>query len=278
MLVHHLDCATLCPPSARLVNGRGSFWERGRMVCHTLLVETPRDGLVLVDSGLSLEDVRSARARLGLGFLTTLGPKLDVTQCAVSRVSALGFRASDVRHVVLTHMDSDHAGGVRDFPNAKIHVHRAEHADATRRPTWKERLRYQPLQWAHRADFVLYGDAGAPFLGFPHAMELEGLPPEILMIPLRGHSRGHVLVGVHTASKWLVHAGDAYFHRAAIDASLGEVPAGSRLVEALDAVDRKAVRENHVALAKLRAHADVRVFCAHDDTELEACQRGEPLC
>lgn len=277
MRVHHLDCATLCPPSARLVNGRGSLFARGRMVCHTLLVETPRDGLVLVDSGLSVDDVRGARARLGLGFLALLAPELDEQQCALRRVEALGFRASDVRHVVLSHMDSDHAGGIRDFPNAKIHVHVREHEDATGQPTLKEKLRYQPLQWEHRADFVLYRGGGEALLGFSGAMELEGLPPEIRMIPMPGHSRGHVLTAVQANGAWLVHAGDAYFHRGAIDAAFGPEPYGARLVETLDAVDLRAVRANHRTLAALREQKGVRVFCAHDPEELAACQRGEPL-
>lgn len=42
---------------------------------------------------------------------------------------------------------------------------------------------------------------------------LTGLPPEILALPLPGHSRGHAAIAVDTGHGWLVHAGDAYFHR-----------------------------------------------------------------
>jgi glyoxylase-like metal-dependent hydrolase (beta-lactamase superfamily II) len=259
------------------VNGVGSWLERGRMVCHTLLVETPRDGLVLIESGLSVDDVRRARERLGLGFLALLAPKLDESQCAVRRVEALGHSARDVRHVILTHMDPDHAGGIRDFPHAKVHVHSSEHADATSSRGLKERYRYNPRQWEHTADFVLYRDGGEPFLSFPNAMPLEGLPPELLMIPLRGHSRGHALVGVYSGDRWLLHAGDAYFHRGTIDATRVPQPLGSKLIEALDATDYGAVRANHARLAALRENADVRIFCAHDADELDACQRGTPL-
>jgi hypothetical protein len=36
MRIHHLDCATMCPVSARLVNGRGGWLEPGKMVCRAL--------------------------------------------------------------------------------------------------------------------------------------------------------------------------------------------------------------------------------------------------
>jgi glyoxylase-like metal-dependent hydrolase (beta-lactamase superfamily II) len=40
----------------------------------------------------------------------------------VRQVEKLGFRTKDVTHVVLTHCDPDHAGGLADFPHADVHV------------------------------------------------------------------------------------------------------------------------------------------------------------
>ena len=45
MRVHHLNTGTMCPIGRRLVNGTGSIFQRARMVCHCLLIETD-DGLV----------------------------------------------------------------------------------------------------------------------------------------------------------------------------------------------------------------------------------------
>ena len=42
MRAHHINAATLCPRSARLVNGRGPWLGRARMICHVLVVETAR--------------------------------------------------------------------------------------------------------------------------------------------------------------------------------------------------------------------------------------------
>ncbi len=148
MRVHHLNCGTMCPPFGRLIRGEGSLVSRGHMVCHCLLLETDA-GLVLVDTGIGLGDMAEPRERLGPGFTALVGPRLDPTETAVYQVEALGFASTDVRHIVLTHLDLDHAGGLGDFPHAEVHVYRPEHDAAMTRSSLRERERYRPAQWAH---------------------------------------------------------------------------------------------------------------------------------
>ncbi|MFD0510570.1 MBL fold metallo-hydrolase [Streptomyces aureus] len=35
-------------------------------------------------------------------------------------MTGLGYAVDDVRHIVLTHLDLDHAGGLPDFPRARF--------------------------------------------------------------------------------------------------------------------------------------------------------------
>ena len=42
---------------------------------------------------------------------------------------------------------SGHAGGLSDFPMARVHLLADEHSGATGRLTQKERARYRPQQW-----------------------------------------------------------------------------------------------------------------------------------
>lgn len=44
----------------------------------------------------------------------------------VKQIDGRSYRIEDVRHIVLTHLDLDHAGGLPDFPHAKVHVHATE--------------------------------------------------------------------------------------------------------------------------------------------------------
>ena len=259
--VHHLDCATLCTFAPRLVVGPG----HAGMVCHVLLVETDA-GLVLVDTGLGTADVHDPVARLGRGFLASSRPRLDPAQTALRQVERLGFTAADVRHIVLTHLDLDHAGGMADFPHAKVHVMLQEHEAAMLSSTLKEQQRYRPIQWAHWPDFEMYRTRGTRWFGFEAVDTLRGLPPELLLVPLFGHTRGHAGVAVHTPDGWLLHAGDAYFHRATVEG--GAVPRLLRAFERAIAMDDGARVANQARLHALARTGEARVFCAHDPVEL----------
>jgi len=129
--VHHLNCGTQCPFTARLINGEGGMFSPGLLVAHCLLIETESD-LVLVDTGMGLVDMKP-RHTLGRHFEATLRPTLDPEETAIRQVERLGFRAGDVRHIVMTHLDLDHAGGLPDFPQAKVHVLDIEHHAAMAR-------------------------------------------------------------------------------------------------------------------------------------------------
>ena len=166
MKIHHLNLVTMCPFGGRLVSGgQGPVLATGELVAHALLVETPRDGLVLVDTGIGLDDMRAPRRRLGIGFFELARPRLDLEQTAARQVERLGFKREDVRHIVPTHLDVDHAGGLPDFPDAKVHVHRKERDAALTRPTFKERERYRPKQLAHGPKWEVYDDGGDTWRG-----------------------------------------------------------------------------------------------------------------
>jgi glyoxylase-like metal-dependent hydrolase (beta-lactamase superfamily II) len=267
MRIHHLDCCTMSPRFTSV-----------RLPSHCLLLETDAHGLVLVDTGIGVEDVRKPR-RLGRFF----GPIMQIDRTkthmpALSQIEASGFHREDVRHIVLTHLDFDHAGGLSDFPEAMVHVH-AKEKDAPRaRATFMEKERYKPVQLAHGPRWETYDSPGEPWMGMPAARRLLGLPPEILALPMPGHSQGHAAIAVDTGHGWLVHAGDAYFHRSVTErGNASGTPWALRCVERLIASDYERVRANHAMLAELARRDDVTVFSAHDPVEYErlrAASRG----
>jgi glyoxylase-like metal-dependent hydrolase (beta-lactamase superfamily II) len=266
MKVHHLDCGTLCPMSARLVNGRGGWLEAATMVCHCLLVETS-DGLVLVDTGLGTADIDDPGRRLGRGFALFAHPRFLREQTALAHVERLGWKREDVRHIVPTHLDLDHVGGLSDFPAASVHVFAPELAAATARATVGERSRYRPAQLAHGPKWVSHVVAGDTWMGFE---KVQVLGDDIALIPVVGHTRGNCAVALRDGSGWLLHAGDAYFFRGEVDpVSPRSTPALS-FFQRLVAVDDRARRANQVRLRELvRDHGgEVRVFSAHDPVEL----------
>lgn len=278
MRIHHLDCCTMCPRGRSALNGEGSLSERAQLVSHCLLVETDAHGLVLIDTGIGVADVRDTR-RLGALF----GPamSIDATKTrmpALPQVEALGFRREDVRHIVLTHIDFDHAGGLPDFPESKVHVHAKEKQAALVRRTFNAHARYRSVQLAHGPAWETYETLGEAWKGVPAVRQLAGLPPEILALPMPGHSRGHAAIAVDTGRGWLVHAGDAYFHRSVTErGDASGTPWALRWVERLIAFDYKGVRTTHAMLAELAKRHDVTVFSAHDPVEYERLRATSDL-
>lgn len=278
MKIHSLNCATLCPPCRRAINGDGGYLESGAMVCHCLLIETAQDGLVLVDTGFGLEDCRSPGTRLGWSLQLTSRPLLQERETAVRQVEALGFRASDVRHVLLTHLDLDHAGGLSDFPDATVHLLAEEKRSAENRDSMLARSRYRPEQWRKVKRWETYSEQeGEAWRGMGNARKLRGIRDDILMIPMIGHTFGHAGYAIDQGAQSFLHCGDAYFNGATVRGKQSgrSVPWGMAGFQQFVAMDRARMSSTQVELAALQEREvalknPVEIFCAHDPQERQS--------
>lgn len=270
MIVHHLNCGTCCPWGGRLFDGTSHGLLHGHVVCHCLLIESDK-GLVLVDTGLGMKDAaRHKRVTRFFRFLNQ--PQFRPEETAAAQVRALGFDPAYVRHILVTHLDFDHAGGLEDFPNATVHIlaREKEVADEKRGGTFVGTRRYRPQQWDEVGNWALYpAGRGEAWKGFDCVRDLEGLPPEILLVPLAGHTWGHAGVAVDTGTGWLLHAGDAYFFKDEVRHQQRHCPPGMRFYQWMMEVDRTARLTNQQRLRQLSLEqaGEVRIFCAHDRTE-----------
>ena len=270
MRVHHLNCGCACPVGGRLFDGvsPGPF---ARVTSAVQLIETDQ-GLVLVDTGYGVGDVERPHARVSAFFRTLLNIRFRLEDTALHQVRALGWSARDVRHIVLTHLDFDHAGGIEDFPEARVHVlaREREAAEGGRRG-FVARRRYRPVQFDGVRHWRTYAAGGEPWRGFDAVRALDGLPPEILMIPLPGHTWGHAGVAIDTGAGWVLNAGDAYFFRGEMDLDRPHCSPGFAAYQRLMEVDRPRRLANQARLRDLKreAGAAVRILCSHDVVELE---------
>ncbi|WP_405138733.1 MBL fold metallo-hydrolase [Nocardia sp. NBC_01388] len=262
MKVRHLNCGTMRLPTGVDV------------VCHVLLIETDR-GLVLVDSGFGLEDVAQPARRIGASR-RLLRPVLDPDETAARQVEYLGFRRADVRHIITTHFDADHIGGLSDFPHATVHTTAAEYLGAVANPTLRERMRFRTSQWSHDPAIVQHEPDGEKWRGFAAAKELTDIAPGIVLLALPGHTRGHAAVAVDAGHRWVLHAGDAFYHPGTLDGR-SHVPAVLSGMETAIAWNVKQVRDNHARLAELcrRNDPDLLLVCAHDPALLEHARATE---
>lgn len=283
MRIHHLNCGTDCPFGGALFDGL-SAGLTGHLVCHCLLVETAAHGLVLVDTGYGLRDVahphRHPHPRITRTMRAMLNIKLNEAETAIRQIEKLGFKADDVRHIMLTHLDFDHAGGLEDFPTATIHLLQAEFDAATGpRRGFVQRNRYRPSQFSEVRNWRGYGAQGENWFGFDAVRELDGLPPELLLVPLPGHTWGHAGVAIDRGDRWLLHAGDAYFYRGEMREARRRCTPGLRGYQTMMEVSREQRLANQDRLRSLsiEQRSSVSVVCAHDAVELKRCVAGMPL-
>jgi glyoxylase-like metal-dependent hydrolase (beta-lactamase superfamily II) len=262
MNIHHLNCGSVRqieatydgPPIARAVN-------------HCLLVETDSDGLVLIETGLGIADVRNPAHTLGADWVEMAQPVLDEEETAIRQTARLGYSPGDVRHIILTHLDVDHCGGLPDFPDAQVHVLAAELDAATAEAP---SFRYRPAHWAHGPKWVT--DTAEPpdeWFGFA-SIQPHGLPPDIRMVPLGGHTAGHTGVAVRDGDRWLLHCGDAYYYHLELSRTPRPHPMLD-IVQTSSEVHHDLRLSTQARLRELvRDHGDeVSVFSAHDPWELQ---------
>lgn len=263
----------MCPLGDSLLGGDGGLLSTGRLVCHCLLIEGD-DGLTLVDTGVGALDCEKPNG-LGRPFRAMIRPRCDSSETALEQVKALGFEPADVRHIVPTHLDLDHAGGLPDFPEATVHIFAPEHRAATE-PKLKDRSRYRRHHFAHGPRWEVIEPGGDDWNGFESIRLMPGSATEVLLVPLVGHSIGHCGVAVRTGERWLLHCGDAYFFHTEVETP-ASCPPGLRVFQALVGEDAKKRHANQDRLRELAArHGDeVDLFCAHDPLTLDRARGAQ---
>ncbi|MGI5131201.1 MBL fold metallo-hydrolase [Pseudonocardia sp. CA-107938] len=277
MRVHHLNCGTMRPLGGRLVDGRPGLFRRATTICHCLLLETDT-GLALIETGVGSPTVDRPAEWLGAGFIRLANPVSDDALSATTQIRALGLDPADVRDIVVTHLDLDHAGGLVDFPHARVHVSERE-LQALQNPVDDaERRRYRQIQFAHGPRWQSYRAAGEEWFGFAAVRELEGLPG-VMLVPLAGHTRGHAGIAVDTGDGWLFNAGDAIYAETQLDAERPHLPPLMAFFESLMQTEKAARLDNQRRLRELVAdHGDeVTVFAAHDSVAFDRISRASRI-
>jgi glyoxylase-like metal-dependent hydrolase (beta-lactamase superfamily II) len=223
-------------------------------------IEHP-EGVIVVDTG---ESARTAERdyypswhpffRYGLRLWVApeeeIGPQLN----------RLGIATSDVRRVVLTHLHTDHAGGLRHFPHSEILASRTDLDVASGRGG---RLRGYPNRrlprWFEPTIAVLQD---RPYGPFPQSLPLTAAG-DVSIVALPGHTAGHLGVVVEDGDHAVLLAGDASYTQ---DLMLRGVPDGP-------SPDEDVATRTHERVRALAARTPTVYLVAHDPRTAERLAR-----
>jgi N-acyl homoserine lactone hydrolase len=199
-----LDCPTLTVEANTLMYGLSGMMT---IPMPSFLVEHPK-GLVLFDTGIAPEAILDPVAVYGQALADGLGITGDADKAIDKQIEALGYRVSDVTHVIASHFHFDHAGGTHLFPGAKHYAGQGELAFAhypapigafCYMPNQLERTRNFDWREVPGCDLDLFGDGSLVLLSMP------------------GHTPGELSLKVRLASRTFLLTGDAVHLRAALD-------------------------------------------------------------
>jgi N-acyl homoserine lactone hydrolase len=175
---------------------------------YAFAIEHP-EGVVVVDTG---ETARVAEPgyfpRWQPFFRFAMRERVEPEEEIGPQLERLGITPSDVRTVVLTHLHTDHAGGLHHFPNKEILVSRTEMEYAA---GLRGRLRgYVNKPWPAWFSPTTVELGPVPFGPFPTSLRLTEAG-DVTLVPVPGHSPGQLGVVVEDTDHAVFLAGDSSY-------------------------------------------------------------------
>jgi N-acyl homoserine lactone hydrolase len=172
------------------------------------LIEHP-EGLIVVDTG---ETARTAEK----GYFPGWHPyfRLGVREWVVTeqeigpQIEDLGFSTDDVRWVVLTHLHTDHAGGIAHFRNSEFLV---THTELEYASGALGKLRgYLPHRWPEWFSPMPVDFTSTSF-GAVMATRPLTAAGDVVLLSTPGHTPGHMSVAVELPEQLVILAGDTSY-------------------------------------------------------------------
>lgn len=247
------------------VKGAGRRKVRFPMLC--ALIER-EDDLVLFDTGIGTRFETEMRPLVYRGnwfFSRFIMPtEFDPSRDALVRqLPALGFDPADVKHVIVSHLHWDHAGGMRDLPDATFTVNRREWEDAIARKGLalmsggyiKDQFEGVGLDID-----LIDTDPDRPYLGFPASHDVFG-DGSMVLVDLPGHAPGQVGMVVNLPSgRRFFFTGDAFY----FPESLETLAPKSKLMSMLVSEGPEAAESLQGIWQVARREPDVEIVSGHD--------------
>lgn len=124
------------------------------------------------------------------------------------QLRAIGIDPHAVRWVVMTHLHTDHAGGLGHFPDTEILVTRPELENAS--GTLGKLRGFLPHRWPEWLSPTLVELEPVPYGPFPQSRTLTDAG-DVTIVRTAGHTPGHVSIVLQEDGRAIFFAGDASY-------------------------------------------------------------------
>jgi len=185
-------------------------WAEASLPVHAFSIDHPQ-GLCLFDTGQTARAGEPGWFPAWYPFFRLARFELAADDEVAVQLARLGRAPEEVRLVVLSHLHTDHVGGLDAFADADVVVVREEWERAT---GIAGRLRgYLPQRWPATVRPRLVEFNGPPLGPFRATHDLLG-DGRLLLVPTPGHTPSHASLLVRRDSGTVLLAGD-FVHTAA---------------------------------------------------------------
>jgi N-acyl homoserine lactone hydrolase len=208
----------------------------------SFLIEHPK-GLVLFDTGCAPQAAVDPETYWGPSMKIMKALRYTKEQVVDQQVKLHGYRPSDVKYVVVSHLHLDHSGGMQLFPDAKFLIMKGELPYAY----WPERkarlgfilndlLPTRGFDWTELAgDTDIFGDGS------------------LMMLKTAGHTPGECSLQVKLKNGSVVLTGDTIHIRPQLE-TLAAMTSDYDMAEASASIRR---------LRDIRDRGDARLWISH---------------
>ena len=230
MQMHVIQTGTVAvPPNQRQGKGTGvlrimnTFTDRRwtePLPIYAWVIEHPK-GVIVIDTGETAKATEPGYFPAWHPYFKKVKEWVTPEQEVGPQLQALGIRPNDVRWVIMTHLHTDHAGGLHHFPKSEILVMRRAFELAS---GFAGQVRgFLPQHWPSWFAPKLIDLAPDPFGPFPGSFQVTGTA-DVIIVPTSGHTDAHVSVVVKDFDTTYFFAGDAsYTQRLMLDQQIDGV-------------------------------------------------------
>lgn len=175
---------------------------------HAFAIEHP-EGVIVVDTGETARVAERGYFPRWSPFFRFAVREVVAPEHEIGRqLERLGITPGDIRWVVMTHLHTDHAGGLHHFPNNEILVSRTELEYAA---GLRGRLRgYVNKRWPEWFEPTLVDLPPVESGPFPASMRLTEAG-DVTLVPTPGHSPGQLAVLIDAGDHTVLLAGDSSY-------------------------------------------------------------------